>query len=355
MQFKKRKLILILILPALAACASLGRTPASSKVFNQPVVFEDRIVFLKPVVFKSGVEFRGAVQGRGAPYYAAAGMAARPQAAPTVDLQPVAPEPENPVPAIGSQLSVLTYNVKMWSARQGAHRAGHIEKLLREQRPDVVALQECGNWFYNRVTRRGWFRENYYVARPGGRARHVGGLALFSRYPIESVEYRMLPRSQDRPRYVLVARIRVLNRLVTVANVHLESPLEAGELRQRQMEALLPLIKNDPHSVLLGDFNFGDGEPEEKAVAPFTDLWGELRPGEAGYTWDREKSWMARRFSYRGEESRRLDRILVRSAEWRPETVRLFGQQPLRRGRAEIFASDHFGLLGTLRLNPHDA
>jgi endonuclease/exonuclease/phosphatase family metal-dependent hydrolase len=114
---------------------------------------------------------------------------------------------------------------------------------------------------------------------------------------------------------------------------------------------LRPMIADDPDTIMLGDFNFGDGEPEEGEITSgFEDIWAHLRPGESGYTWDMEKSWMARRFAYRGERSRRLDRILVRSERLEARDVRLFGEEPIRGRRGHHFASDHFGVLGTLSL-----
>lgn len=359
-----------ILLPAFVACATLAPKPGPTRVVNEPIVFEDKIVFLKPVVFKAGVEFRGTVEGRGA---AARGPGATPAAAASTTtekslrLKPVPvpraePKP-NPAPVrerrrrwLGggpvAELSVLTYNVKMWNYADGRHRLRHVERLLREQKPDVVALQECGNWFYRALTRRPWLKEYYHVARPGGKARHVGGLVILSRYPVQDVETRVLTRNyRQRARHALVARIKVAERVVTVANIHLESELDMAPVRVRQIMDLRPMIADDPDTIMLGDFNFGDGEPEEGEITSgFDDIWAQLRPGESGYTWDMEKSWMARRFAYRGEQSRRLDRILVRSDRLQARDVRLFGERPIRGRRGHIFASDHFGVLGTLAL-----
>ncbi len=358
-------LILILSALSLASCASALSRAESHRVIDEPVVFEDKIVFLKPVVFKAGVEFRGTVEGRGAPYYALQGASARPAAAleGAVRLEPEVKTPvEQPVRQLSAaenlapKLTVLTYNVKMWNAWEGRPRLASVFDLVKSELPDVVAFQECGDWFYQAMDRNAWFQENYYFSRPGGQARHVGGLVLLSRYPIENVEYRELPRSNLRPRFGLVARIRYREQLVSVANVHLESLLEMGPLRRQQLENLLPMLKDDPHTLVLGDFNFGDGEPEEAVVAgDFKDLWPFLRPGHPGLTWDMDRSWMARRYAFAGEKSRRLDRILVRSTDWKPLDVRIIGDRPVPQGRGHFFGSDHFGVLGTLALLPEDA
>ncbi len=74
-----------------------------------------------------------------------------------------------------------------------------------------------------------------------------------------------------------------------------------------------------------------------------------LRKDAPGYTWDNERSAMAKKGAYTGEQSRRLDRILWRSAKWRPHTVRIIGTRPVAPHKPNLFPSDHFGLMGILQ------
>ena len=67
-----------------------------------------------------------------------------------------------------------------------------------------------------------------------------------------------------------------------------------------------------------------------------------------GYTWNIEESEMARKGSFVGEPSRRLDRILVRLAGYRPKSATIVGDSPARGREKNIFPSDHFGLVAVL-------
>ena len=57
---------------------------------------------------------------------------------------------------------------------------------------------------------------------------------------------------------------------------------------------------------------------------------------------------MAKKGSFPGEKSRRLDRILLRSSVWKPREIRMIGDQPINPGKKDLFPSDHFGLLAGL-------
>ncbi len=100
----------------------------------------------------------------------------------------------------------------------------------------------------------------------------------------------------------------------------------------------------------MGDFNFGDYEDLENSRIPdvWKDPWKILRPGERGYTWNIQKSVFAKQNSFKDENSRRLDRILVHSDYWHPAEVRILGDEPYIPGTRDRFPSDHFGLVTVL-------
>ena len=103
-------------------------------------------------------------------------------------------------------------------------------------------------------------------------------------------------------------------------------------------------------AVLLGDLNFGDGEqPETGHLARrYVDLWTALHPDLPGYTWDMERSEMARQGAFVLEQSRRLDRILARTPHFVPGSITILGDRPVA-GSKVVFPSDHFGLVGVLK------
>ena len=106
----------------------------------------------------------------------------------------------------------------------------------------------------------------------------------------------------------------------------------------------------DADVLFMGDFNFGDGEKEESVLPEhgFADLWKKLHPDEKGLTWNIEASEMARKGSFAGEASRRLDRIYLKGPAWQARSIRIIGEKPITPGEKTLFPSDHFGLHAVL-------
>ena len=242
---------------------------------------------------------------------------------------------------------VLTYNVL--GDRVGMEeRVPVLLGLMRDSDADVIALQEVTPWFFRKLMAEPWVEDRYHGTMIDGKFVVAGGLFILSKHPIEKTAYERLPGRQERN--ALVASMTVEGRRMVVGTVHLESPLEEGATRAEQLDIVFGLLKDADDTILLGDFNFGDGEAPETAHLEdtFVDMWLALRPDEAGFTWNIEKSEMAREGSYPGEESRRIDRMLVRSEVWRPASIRIIGDAPVIAGRKDLFPSDHFGLVGVL-------
>ncbi len=105
------------------------------------------------------------------------------------------------------------------------------------------------------------------------------------------------------------------------------------------------------HVIFSGDFNFGDGEvPETKHLpSEYIDAWKATSKNAKGFTWNIEKSTMAREGSFPGEKSRRLDRILIRSSSFAPVSAAIVGNRPVKKN-FELFPSDHFGIIADLRI-----
>jgi len=240
------------------------------------------------------------------------------------------------------QLTVVTYNV-LGDPLRTKERIPVLMKLLQESDADVIALQEVVPWFTALLAKEEWAKKYQTTAL---RPEEVGGQYLLSRLPIQKAANHKLAGPQGRT--VLVVTIKVGDRLLDVATTHMESPLESGKVRAKQLDAIFPLLKAED-ALFLGDLNFGDGEPEDKNLdAAYVDLWKALKPGDPGYTWNIETSDLAKKSSFPGEKSRRLDRILLRSRLWKPKEARIIGDQPVVAGKKDLFPSDHFGLVGVL-------
>jgi len=242
-------------------------------------------------------------------------------------------------------VSFVTYNV-LADPVGVRRRIPALMKLLEQSGADVIALQEVAPWLLGTLGRQGWVR-HYHVTRFHGRVTAPGGQMILSRFPILRSSSHVLPGKQRRT--VVIARLKIGDHTVAVATTHMESYLEDGPIRARQLDRIFALVKGEDNAVVLGDLNFGDGEQPETAHLHkrYQDLWLVLEPGKPGYTWDNERSEMARRGAFPKEKSRRLDRILVRAEGYRPSSVRIIGNEPVA-GSRELFPSDHFGLVGEI-------
>lgn len=250
-----------------------------------------------------------------------------------------------PVP-VGPRTRVLTYNV-LGDPSGASERASALMTELEEADADILAFQEASAWFLDRLHEQPWVSAYAGTAIEGERV-SPSGLYLLSRYPIERVGYLDLPG--DEGRAVLYADIRVHDISVRAAVIHLAADLDGREIRAEQLQVVFDLLRDADHGLLLGDFNFGDREPEDWSLeAPYRDLWAELRPAEAGYTYDLARNTMAQNNAFSCERSRRLDRILVRSEEWREASISLIGDRALP-GSPALFPSDHFGVIAELVL-----
>ncbi len=244
-----------------------------------------------------------------------------------------------------AKLTLVTYNVLADSA-QASKRVPPLLKILADADADVIALQEVAPWFLARLRREAWATP-YHLALVGGDI-EPGGQLILSRFPVTRSRSHRLPGPQKRT--VLVATLRTARGDLTVATTHMESPLADGPVRGRQLEAIFRLLKEPEHAVFLGDLNFGDGEQPETARLDnaYVDVWTSLKPSDAGFTWNIETSDMAKKGSFPGEKSRRIDRILLRSRTWTPLSIRIVGNEPVTAGDKGLFPSDHFGLVATL-------
>jgi endonuclease/exonuclease/phosphatase family metal-dependent hydrolase len=240
-------------------------------------------------------------------------------------------------------LTVVTYNI-LGDPVEVKKRIPVLLKCLQDSDADVIALQEVVPWFVTLLSKEDWAKA---YQSPKIKPEDAGGQWILSRLPLEKASAHKLPGPQGR--VVLVTTLRVGTRRLDVATSPLESPLADGPVRAKQLAAIWPRLRDADDALLLGDLNFGDGEAEEKSLdAGYVDRWKSLMANDPGFTWNTEVSDMARKGSFPGEKSRRLDRIFVRSTAWKPKSIRLIGNEPVVAGKKDLFPSDHFGLRATL-------
>jgi len=242
-------------------------------------------------------------------------------------------------------LKIVTYNVLVLLTHI-EERAPVVFKILEDSDADIIALQEVGGWFTDMLEKSPLSKKYAQVSTV---TEWCGGQVILSKFRVKKTT--CIPLTGSQWRTALQATLDIDGRDMIVSTTHMSSRLEQGPERILQLETIFKAVGDEGDALVLGDFNFGDGVPEVKAIpASYTDFWTRLRPGEPGFTWDNEKSDMAGKSPERftGEPSRRLDWILLRSDKWKPQSVEIIGDEPVIPGRKDIFPSDHFGVAGVM-------
>jgi len=240
-------------------------------------------------------------------------------------------------------MTVVTYNI-LGDGFEKEKRWPALLAILGDSKADVIALQEAVPAFLALLAKEKWAKD-YVAAKVDG---NTGGQVILSRWPVSRSRLEMLSGRQRRT--ALIAEIEPFKgESIAVATTHMESPLEAGATRAKQLDEIFRALKDKADAVVLGDFNFGDGEQPDtgRLDKDYADAWTALRGKDAGLTYDLERNPLAELGKFKGEKSRRIDRVLVRSGPWKPKEIRIIGDAPLA-DDAKLFPSDHFGLLAVL-------
>lgn len=177
------------------------------------------------------------------------------------------------------ELRLMTYNTHGCSGMDGRVSPRRIGRVVREQMPDIVALQEVD------LGRRRSRAEDQagIVAREAGmhavfcptitRGEEHYGHALLSHWPIEVVKRARLPGDPhgwwDEPRAAIWARVQVAGQTVNVVTTHLGLGIRERELQMRALlgpEWLGDVIGAEP-VILCGDFNLLPGSVPYRLAA----------------------------------------------------------------------------------------
>lgn len=164
--------------------------------------------------------------------------------------------PSAAIPEPNADLRVMTLNVHQGFDNDGVIDADIFERILREENPDIVVLQESDT---PRVTSANIDivavlvnRLGYHAAYGPPTSEESFGVSVLSRFPIQSHETIQLASKKDH-RFVVEARLDVRGQNVTVYAVHLGLP--ANE-RQDQIAHILARVANQTGPVILaGDLN----------------------------------------------------------------------------------------------------
>jgi endonuclease/exonuclease/phosphatase family metal-dependent hydrolase len=269
-------------------------------------------------------------------------------------------------------LRFVTLN--LWGAEEPlATRMALVEGELRALAPDVIALQEVREVpgrLANQAETLARALGIHHVFAPavefgGGHE----GLAILSRFPVvEQIPVRLPHATDVEGRILLSARIDLGGGdSIWTHTTHLNYRLAHGKQREDQLlaaEAAIATHVNDRPHVWMGDFNARPESDEIRWLRGLTtlggrrtawqDAWARLYPADPGWTWaSSNPATQALRFL---EPDRRLDYIFVtperKDGRGRIHACRIVFDRPNPEG---VFASDHYGLLADVQIDPDRA
>ncbi|WP_199315623.1 poly(A) polymerase [Aerosakkonema funiforme] len=232
---------------------------------------------------------------------------------------------------------------------QTAKRIPVIAAHLRSCDADIIALQEVTLPLLEFLLTQDWVRDYFISESPSGSTLPSHGILILSKLPFTLVEHEYSQHKR-----VLVGTWLVNDEQLQVAAVHLTSDRarNAIEKRTHQISILLEYLKTQPGDcAIIGDFNIRNDELAEIFTENnYIDVWQELHPESAGYTFDPQQNPLAALMSLTGEVAR-LDRILWRDEDkrWIPQSIELFANEAIPDTESTLYPSDHFGIKAVLR------
>jgi endonuclease/exonuclease/phosphatase family metal-dependent hydrolase len=189
---------------------------------------------------------------------------------------PAGAQQDRPLPIT---IRVLTYNIRHGEGRDGRIALARIAEVMKKVRPDLVALQEVDRG----TERSGGVDQLAELASTMGMHAEFGqalefeggayGVAVLSRWPLESPDNQALPSSEERePRTALSVRLRLGDQgpRLRFTSTHLDSGRNSDRLAQARYLADLLQGGGAEPSVLAGDFNDRMGTD---VLSPFEVHW----------------------------------------------------------------------------------
>lgn len=254
-----------------------------------------------------------------------------------------------------NQLKILTYNILSdqypQSIIDSQLRFQQIFQVLAETKADIIILQEVSLSFFRELITQD-FLANYYLSdKPNKQHFFTHRILVLSKYPFTQVSCQFSPN-----KHFPIATWQFNEQNFHIAAVHLSSnrSKNAPVLREKQLINLHNYLQTLSGTyIIAGDFNIR-GKEGQKFIQQhdYQDIWQQLRPKEAGITFDTKANVLADFFSL-SKQPGRLDRLLLptnQSAHWKAQSIDLVGNKPIKHLPKPIFPSDHYGLL--TRLTP---
>jgi len=163
------------------------------------------------------------------------------------------------------RLTLMTYNIHSGVGRDRRYELDRVAKILQEESPDIVALQEVNrgmSWTRRHDQPRmlaDMLGMNEYFCRTSWRGGGEWGLALLSPYTlVHRHEYDLTYSPNREPRFCLRVDIEIARKaMLHVFNCHLGLTSRERLYQRRQMLSDAVLLADDLQhpTVVMGDFN----------------------------------------------------------------------------------------------------
>jgi len=244
---------------------------------------------------------------------------------------------------VPTRLKLLTYNIHRGVGCDRRYDIGRIERVLREESPDIITLQEvdCGlarSDFDDQVellSSRLGLTASYWAT--SAMAEGHFGLATLSRFPVAFVrEYDLSYRPRNEPRFCFRTDLDTGDGVMLhVFNCHLGLATMERRFQRRRLLSDALLLSEELHHpvVLMGDFN----------DRPVTVVHHQLRRHFLDAYQCVGKRWNSATFQF-GPLAWRLDHIYV------SRDVRVLDCR-VRRDELTRVASDHRPLIATIEID----
>lgn len=270
-----------------------------------------------------------------------------------------------------SPLRILSYNILFdMHETDRIHtwkRIPHLLDIIRKSDADIVALQEVRRSFLNELCRDSFIQQHYFVSDVSGDAT-VGdayGQVMLSKmepnvlylYRFSSMKFALLPLFLILPHDSFVKE-RLLVPIVHLSSDHTNN---ASSKRCQQLNQLFQQAKSleADHTMIVGDFNFSDGEPEDELLHSWgKDAWllTHKIQKHPGYTYDPSVNICAA-ITTKKNIPRRLDKVVYSSQRFAVQHTELLGldsfafTDEVTQKQIALHPSDHYALQCDFVLN----
>ena len=230
-----------------------------------------------------------------------------------------------------NELSVMSWNV-YFDDISGQSRYPKIIDTISKHQADIICLQEATDSFIKKITNSS-LRQQYQFINISGSQQYRNIILT----KIKETHSGIIKLPTNMNRLAVYINLKINNNPIQLINVHLDSMTDDTELRIEQLQTILGHDKTMENLILCGDLNFGDDDKENKfTIERFKDSAGNNKTTSYNVT----ENKLARKTKFMFEESRRLDRILVRG-KMATKKYQLFSYP----------YSDHYPILSTIQIN----